>query len=124
MLATMASKDVAKLSVFRVASVCLATLTESLLSSSAAERASPFRRRCGPLQPGPEPTVPPVANVLAIDVGGTKMAAARVDERGRLTDRIQVATPSGDGVGSEELWSALAGLVKPVFAVGDVVACG
>src|SRR4051812_26416534 len=52
------------------------------------------------------------------------MAAARVDERGRLTDRVQVATPSGDGVASEELWSALAGTVKPLVGVGDVVACG
>ena len=65
-----------------------------------------------------------MATVLAIDVGGTKMAAARVDARGRLTARVQVATPSGDGVGSEELWSALADLVKPVVAAGDLVACG
>jgi glucokinase len=46
---------------------------------------------------------------LAIDIGGTKMAAGLVDHGGRLVWRRQVPTPAGDD--GEVVWDALAGLV-------------
>lgn len=58
----------------------------------------------------------------ALDVGGTKLAAAVVDEGGAIVRRAQVPTPAtGD---PEVLWSAVEGVL--VDAVGDheVVACG
>lgn len=64
-----------------------------------------------------------MARVLAVDVGGTKLAAGVVDESGTLLVRTQVATPSGTGAGPEVLFDALASLVDQV-RVGDEVACG
>ena len=63
-----------------------------------------------------------MTTVLAVDVGGTKMATARVAASGRLTDRHEVATPRG--AGAEELWAALAGAVAATLAGGPVDACG
>ncbi|HEX7353585.1 MAG TPA: ROK family protein [Mycobacteriales bacterium] len=64
--------------------------------------------------------------VLALDVGGTKLAAALVDPGGRLSSHRRIATPAGlDG---EQLWSTVEALVRRV--VGDVdlsgvgVGCG
>jgi glucokinase len=63
--------------------------------------------------------------VLAIDIGGTKLAAAVVDRSATVGRRARRATPAGD---AEEIWTALAGLVAevldgaPVAAVG--VGCG
>jgi glucokinase len=62
-----------------------------------------------------------VAHALAVDIGGTKLAAGRVDDDGRLTAATAVATPRTDD--PEELWAALAGLVADV-ARGDEVVCG
>lgn len=42
--------------------------------------------------------------VLAVDIGGTKLAAAVVEDDGRLVSRAQLPTPLGD---SELLWAAL-----------------
>ncbi|MFN8020343.1 MAG: ROK family protein [Acidimicrobiales bacterium] len=50
---------------------------------------------------------------LAIDIGGTKLAVARVRPDGEVFDRRQVPTPAGDG---ETVWAALAGLVGSVAA--------
>jgi glucokinase len=62
---------------------------------------------------------PPV--VLAVDIGGTKLAAGRVDRDGTLLDRASVPTPrEGD---AEDWFAALAGVVEEVRA-GDEVACG
>jgi len=69
---------------------------------------------------------------LAVDIGGTKMAAGIVDRSGALLHRSQVATPpSGSGASggeaAESLWSTLADLVRDVrgvFARDDVVVCG
>jgi glucokinase len=67
---------------------------------------------------------------LAVDVGGTKMAAGLVDPGGSLVSRAAVPTRrSGAGPGSAELlWDDLAGLVRQVLATlgpGDrVVVCG
>ena len=49
---------------------------------------------------------------LAVDIGGTKLAVARVDRRGRLRDRRAVATPR-EGT-AEDVWATLAELVSSV----------
>lgn len=65
--------------------------------------------------------------VLAVDVGGTKLAAGLVDDRGTLLGRA--STPTVATSDPETLWEVLAGLVgevlddaTPVAAVG--VGCG
>jgi glucokinase len=68
---------------------------------------------------------------LAIDIGGTKMAAGLVDPSGRLVERAQVPTageegePAGDG---EALWHRLADLVQNVrngvSGSDSIVVCG
>ncbi|MGD9996644.1 MAG: ROK family protein [Ilumatobacteraceae bacterium] len=57
---------------------------------------------------------------LAIDIGGTKLTAGVVDERGTVVIRDRVPTPPRD------VWPALARLVKRVVAASPVppVACG
>ena len=63
-------------------------------------------------------------SVLAIDIGGTKMAVGRVDEHGRVLDRAQA--PTAKGANGEELYAALARIVEP-FVAGAVavgVGCG
>lgn len=58
---------------------------------------------------------------LAVDVGGTKLAVARVDAAGRLLARAAAATPpSGSG---DAVWHALAALVERVRQ-GDETVCG
>jgi glucokinase len=59
--------------------------------------------------------------VLAIDIGGTKLAVALVGPHGSLLATARRATPVSTD--AEEVWSALAGLigelaVEPVVAVG------
>jgi glucokinase len=75
---------------------------------------------------------------LAVDVGGTKMAAGLVDRDGSLVERAMLPTrrtssrPVGDGGSrdgeAEALWSDLAGLVRGVLAAargGDrLLVCG
>ena len=54
---------------------------------------------------------------LALDIGGTKMAAALVDRRGNLQRRAQVPTPPTSGPGpkdAETLWQTLVDLVQHV----------
>lgn len=53
-----------------------------------------------------------MATVLAIDIGGTKMAAALVDEAGRILVADQVPTPEGGD--ADELWTALTGVLAAV----------
>lgn len=64
-----------------------------------------------------------MARVLAVDIGGTKLAAAVVDRAGVLTGRASIATIGTDGDG---LFGALVALVDEVRATdpGDIVACG
>jgi glucokinase len=69
--------------------------------------------------------------VLAVDVGGTKLAAAVVDAAGRVHASRRTPTPAGDGVDAESLWRALVGLVDEVGAAagaplyqGVGVGCG
>jgi len=61
---------------------------------------------------------------VGIDVGGTKVAALRVDPEGRILDRSTVPTPSGDsGTVMDALIEAARPLVTPeVVAVGVGVA--
>jgi glucokinase len=60
--------------------------------------------------------------ILAIDIGGTKMAAAVAEPDGRLVTRCQIATPdSGD---AELLWRALDSLLDQVLAAASVPSAG
>jgi glucokinase len=56
---------------------------------------------------------------LAVDVGGTKLAVARVDTSGRLTDRRTAPTPAQGS--AEEMWDRLAGLIREVRRGDEVV---
>jgi glucokinase len=60
---------------------------------------------------------------LAVDVGGTKLAAGRVDDDGRLLERASVPTPTAADGDAEVWFSALAAVVEQVRR-GDEVACG
>ena len=53
--------------------------------------------------------------LLAVDVGGTKMAAALVDDRGAVAVEHRVETPRGD---QESVWAALVEVVTPALAAG------
>ena len=53
--------------------------------------------------------------VLAIDIGGTKFAAAIAASDGRLSFAAQVPTPRGAGADAERLWRALAALLDGVL---------
>ncbi len=63
--------------------------------------------------------------VLAIDVGGTKVAAGLVDDAGRLIERTQAATADADP-GPEGLFDLVVGLAGDVLGRRDVlpVGCG
>jgi glucokinase len=63
-----------------------------------------------------------VTTVLAVDIGGTKMATARVSASGRLTDRHEVATPRG--AGADALWDVLHGAIGAALRGGPVEAVG
>lgn len=52
--------------------------------------------------------------VLAIDVGGTTMAAALVDAGGRVVASSRVPTPHGRHTDADTVWRTLAGLVRNV----------
>ncbi len=69
--------------------------------------------------------------VLALDVGGTKLAAGVVDRGGRVSAAASVDTPTGDWVDAESLWRAVSGMLDRftdgvgVSAFGGVgVGCG
>jgi glucokinase len=61
--------------------------------------------------------------VLAVDVGGTKLAAARVDPSGTVLDRRSVPTPTAADGDAETWFAALAGLIDEVRG-GDEDVCG
>jgi glucokinase len=60
-------------------------------------------------------------HALAVDIGGTKLAAGMVDESGRLLQRVQVSTPRTDD--PEAVFEALLGLVDDL-GVAAAVVCG
>jgi glucokinase len=62
-----------------------------------------------------------VARVLALDIGGTKLAAGTVDDDGGVVSSRSVPTP-GDA-GADELLAALVALADDARA-GDEAACG
>ncbi|MEU8124314.1 ROK family protein [Spirillospora sp. NPDC049024] len=58
--------------------------------------------------------------MLAVDIGGTKLAAALVEPDGRVTAQDRAPTPNAPGVDGEELWRALEALLGSlVGAAGD-----
>jgi glucokinase len=62
---------------------------------------------------------------LAVDIGGTKMAAALVDRAGELRGDARVPTPATDD--PEAVWGALEGLIRGVAAgapSGAISVCG
>lgn len=61
-----------------------------------------------------------MALALAVDVGGTKLAAAVVGDDGAVVRSARAATPADDG---PALWSALLAVVAEV-RTGDEVVCG
>jgi glucokinase len=73
--------------------------------------------------PPPEPLLPAGRNrrALAVDIGGTKLAAGIVDESGHLAQRVQVSTPRTED--PEAVFEALLGLVDGLDVTGAVV-CG
>ncbi|MEY2421642.1 MAG: glucokinase [Acidimicrobiaceae bacterium] len=58
---------------------------------------------------------------LAIDIGGTKVSAGLVDDRGRLLVRHDVPTPATSD--AEVMWAAVAAAADAV-RTGDVAVCG
>ena len=62
--------------------------------------------------------------MLAIDIGGTKLACGLIDDRGTIETRSSV--PTGDGTDGEALFATLAALIDDVLAIGGSapVACG
>jgi len=64
-----------------------------------------------------------VETILAVDVGGTKLAAGVVDDGGRLLARAAVPTPTPDD-GDGEVWFAALAAVVGQVRTGDEVACG
>ncbi len=59
--------------------------------------------------------------VLALDVGGTKIAVGLVDADGTLIHRAQLPTPDGD---AEAVWSVAEGLLVEAMGKGDVRGVG
>ena len=60
-------------------------------------------------------------DTLAIDIGGTKIDAARVDGDGRILERYRLPT---EGANAEELFAGLVALVEPLLAGGALGGCG
>jgi glucokinase len=60
--------------------------------------------------------------VLAVDIGGTKLAAAIVDRSGQILLRSVVPTPVSDD--PEVVFAALATVIDQVRGVADAVGCG
>ena len=72
-----------------------------------------------------EATLRPVADVIAVDVGGTKLAAGLVRDDGTLVSRVDAPTPLD--VGADALFATLTDLVDRLDAPGAVavgVGCG
>jgi glucokinase len=58
----------------------------------------------------------PAGPVLAVDVGGTKLAVALVDAGGRAYRILRSPTPVGPRADAESVWSALDALVSTLLA--------
>jgi len=55
--------------------------------------------------------------IVAVDVGGTRMSAGLMTLRGDLVDRTQV--PVDDGLGDQELFDSLAGIIDDMLVRAD-----
>ena len=60
-------------------------------------------------------------HAVGIDIGGTKIAAALVDESGQILREARVATPMGDG---DEIVRAVVALVEELVAGESVIGVG
>ncbi|MGV0737282.1 ROK family protein [Mycobacterium syngnathidarum] len=58
---------------------------------------------------------------LAVDIGGTKIAAGLVDSEGRLAHRAQLPTPDGD---AETVWAVVEKLLGEAMRTADGAATG
>lgn len=67
-------------------------------------------------------SAPVTRPVLAIDIGGTKLAAALVEESGRIVAYDRAPTPNEPGRDAEDLWRALDALLDKVVAEGGAPA--
>jgi glucokinase len=67
-------------------------------------------------------TVRSVTTVLAVDVGGTKLAVARVSATGAVSARHTAPTPTTTD--AERVWGTLAALISAALEDGPVDACG
>jgi glucokinase len=65
--------------------------------------------------------VTPGKSVLAVDIGGTKLAVALVDPGGGLRSRVTHPTPTGD---AEAVWAALAAAVAEAVGDDDIEGAG
>ena len=59
---------------------------------------------------------------LAVDIGGTKLAAGLVEPAGRVLSWSQVPTPSG--LDAEQLWRTLDALITGVMNAADITPAG
>ena len=64
---------------------------------------------------------PAVELAVAVDIGGTKMAAALVDGDGRLVERVSGPTPTGSDAHASHTFDALKGLLVPLLSAEVVV---
>jgi glucokinase len=64
-----------------------------------------------------------VPMALAVDIGGTKIAAALVTDAGELIERVQEPTPQG-GDDAEALFAVVASVVSAVRSKPSAVVCG
>lgn len=60
-------------------------------------------------------------HAIGIDIGGTKIAGALVDDAGRLVREARVATPAGN---SEAILEAVIGLVEQLSTGEEVIGVG
>ena len=60
--------------------------------------------------------------VLAVDIGGTKLAAGLVDSAGKLVASARTSTPATDD--AEALFAVVMAVAESVGGNGEVVACG
>ncbi|MFL6139435.1 MAG: ROK family protein [Frankiaceae bacterium] len=69
----------------------------------------------------PRPATGAPAHALALDIGGTKLAAALVDSEGRVTAASRIATPAtGSEADAESLWRTVEALAAGALAAaGD-----
>lgn len=74
-----------------------------------------------PVTGAPQRGGAPRTCVLAVDIGGTKLAAAPVHPDGRLGALVRRPTPAGD---AEAVWSALASVVTEAIGDTDVSGAG